>query len=166
MHSVLPIDFQELIVFSLLGNRKKTDVGQSLQILVNRSISSQHTAKPHEIKELRTEVRHQRLLPLLITPLLATEAELVEHLGPAITHNVSDEGLSIISYGKISTTDILTVVCDENDVSLLHCEIRHAQHIGFGYWQRGVRVNEVLRWGPFAKLRNAVDCFLDAFREH
>lgn len=130
--------------------------------LLNRSLTpTVHAAATHS--ELREETRHVRLLPLLFTPVLETEDELVEKLSPAVSQDVSSEGFSMLAYGAVESDTILAIITDPMESALLHCEIRHVRHIGYGYYLHGIKVLEKLRWGPFAKLREAVGHFNDSF---
>jgi hypothetical protein len=124
--------------------------------LVNRTYSNPALALDNHA-DLRDESRHARLLPILFTPVLVTEAELIENLSPAVSQDLSSEGFSMISYGPVETETILAVISDSVESALLHCEVRHARHIGYGYYLRGIRVLEKLRWAPFAKLKAAVE---------
>ena len=144
------------MVFGFTKNRKIIEVRQTMGRFVNRTFTnSMHAIPAHE--ELRSESRHNRLLPLLFTPVLETESELIEHLGPAFSQDISSEGFAMISYGPIAADTILAVITDSVEMALLHCEIRHCRHIGYGYHIRGIKVLEKLRWAPFKKLREAVE---------
>ena len=124
--------------------------------LANRTFSNPaRTLGDHE--DLREETRHSRLLPILFTPVLVTEAELIENLSPAVSQDLSSEGFSMISCGLVETETILAVISDSVESALLHCDVRHERHIGYGYYFRGIKVLEKLRWAPFARLKNAVE---------
>jgi hypothetical protein len=101
---------------------------------------------------------------MLFTQVLETEDDLIDHLGPAVSQGFSNEGFSMLAYGELQSEEILTVITDPQEVALLHCRVRHARDIGYGYFLRGIQVQEKLRWEPFARLRTAVDNYNESFQ--
>lgn len=145
-------------MFGLNKNRRNIEVRQTMSRFANRTFASNGLLKSaHD--EQRDESRNACILPMLFAPVLETEEELIAHLGPAVSQDVSCEGFSMLSYGQIETDTILAVITDSVEMALLHCEIRHTRHVGYGYYLRGIKVLEKLRWTPFAKLKQEVDQF-------
>lgn len=149
-------------MFGLNRNRKHIEVRQTMGRLVNRT-GTKRSLNFEPKTEQREETRQARLLPLLFTPVLGTEEELINHLGPAVLQDLSGEGFAMLSYGIVETEMILAMITDTVEVALLHCEIRHCRHVGYGYYLRGIKVQEKLRWGPFTQLKRAVEEYNHAF---
>jgi len=149
-------------MFGLNKNHKHIEIRRTMGRLANRTIVKNTLQFEPELEQ-RNETRHTRLLPLLFTPVLETEDELVSQLGPAVLHDLSSEGFAMLSYGTVETETILAIITDEIELALLHCEIRHSRHIGYGYYLRGTLVLEKLRWGPFTKLKHALEEFNHTF---
>ena len=81
-------------MFGLTKNRKSVEVRQTMGRLANRTFSNPaRTLGDHE--DLREETRHSRLLPILFTPVLVTEAELIAHCRQHIAGYKCPKSLSI-----------------------------------------------------------------------
>jgi hypothetical protein len=133
-------------MFSFERNRLRVE----LQALVRRICDMTAPNNPPLTGEFRGRSRYNRSLPVLLTPYTSGIED--EEFLFAVSKDISDEGLSILSSAPCDMEDVVVAIWltspqldgAESEPHLLRARVRQSAELGGGFWQIGLELVEVL----------------------
>lgn len=137
------------------GNENKRQaVRRTLNRLLNTSMSLESRLSLAPENDKRVDSRITRNTPVVVLPLDGV----AEDLNLAVTTDLSSEGMALTSLGPIPTGSQLAVgigdIEEEFHVFLAECV--RSRPIGYGYFESGIRIVELLPAKRFDELKDLV----------
>ena len=143
-------------MFSFLRGKKdsfqKRRAQQDVWKCVRRIVDASSPNLCHANEQIRSDNRQNRCLPALVVPLAEEEPSVNEAIF-ALTRDFSDEGVSLLSSGELSTPHVICGFWDDGPLYFLG-EVRHVRSFGAGFHEVGVHLCEVIPNGQFPQLQS------------
>jgi hypothetical protein len=124
-------------MFSFFRQKKQNELRACVQGILNRSAPRLRTSG-----DLRLEPRYSRSVAIVLIPW--DEEPLVEHASYALVHDLSDRGARIIAQKPILVPELLCCFAVDNTRMLRGSTVGQARPLGGGFWQCGVKFQEVI----------------------
>ena len=105
------------------------------------------------IEEGRTDTRNNRLMPVAI--FLGGHDEDSVLIG--FTRDLSIEGVGLVTTREIPLGELLLVIGGSDDRCVLRANCLHSHTIGYGCFQAGLRLTQILQAADYAPLLEYVD---------
>lgn len=142
---------------SWFSNRSKTDVHRTVNRLLNSTLTLESFVQVNA--DQRKDQRILRTLPVVILPLGQTsESELTVGL----TQDLSCEGMALTTLGPLRLDSELAIGLGDGDhFTVLLCVCKRHTSLGFGFFESGIQIEEVLPARDFQPLREFAE-YLEA----
>ena len=128
----------------------RVEVHRTLIRILNTSCACEWGAAE---ADRRQDSRVPRTTPVVILPLVADHQDAGPTLG--LTKDMSCEGMAVTTLGTLPVDANLAVGIGGNtDFSVMLCRCVHCQPIGYGFYESGVHVREMLDANDFVPLKN------------
>ncbi len=130
-------------MFGFLLKRKQDEARRVLARQQNLMFGQQVRTGP------RVETRGGYMQPAWVIPICpSTDVPKYSRAFPAMTRDISSQGLSIIHSGRIDATELLIGLPAQDDVTFLRFEVVHETQLGCGFRQYGLHVRELSEVPP------------------
>ena len=143
-------------LFSSSQRAKEKDVRRLMGRLINNTCNYDAEYKEAEYRQARSESRCERQIPVLLAPVeVQSETDTPVIIG--VTRDICCLGLSVITQERIPECQSLVVIGDHASRIALQGQTRHCRHLGYGLYQSGIQLLEVLNQHSAATLIEYVD---------
>ena len=146
----------------LCGNPKSNEIRKATARLINTSFSLQSDYPEQAgVNEKRGESRITRIMPVAV--FLGDNSESSIFVG--FTRDLSLEGMALLTTREVPLSEFLVVVGDRDHRTALRVQCMQSRSIGFGCYQSGLKITEVLRGAKYSPLLDYV-AFLETAKGH
>ena len=96
----------------------------------------------------REDMRSERSFPVLLAPNVEDPDTQLANVRLGITHDLSCEGVGIVTLGRVGYEDALIVTRGtDDDLLAFEGQLRNERHIGFGYFINGIQLTRRIESG-------------------
>lgn len=135
------------------GNSKRLKVRKTISRLLNTTTSLASHLTIDADTDQRDDLRVGRITPVVLLPLSGDSSE--DNLNLGLTRDLSSEGMAISTLGSIAVGERLAIgIGKDDDFAVLLGECVRSEPIGYGFFESGVNVLEVLPSHDFMPLKN------------
>ena len=141
----------------LCGNPTTNEIRKATARLINTSFSVQNEYPEQAgVSEKRVESRTLRMMPVAL--FLGGESD--SSIFTGFARDLSLEGIGLVTTREVPRGELLLVIGDRQQRTALRAQCRQSRPIGFGCYQSGLKIVEVLRGTKYGPLFEYVD-YLD-----
>lgn len=138
------------------SNNNKADVHRTINRILNSTVSIESHMAVNSDADKRDDIRVPRTMPVVILPLADVSED--EQITVGLTQDLSCEGMALVTLGPLPIdTEMAVGIADGESFTVLLCESRRREAIGFGFYESGVHIKEVLPAKDFMPLREFAD---------
>ncbi|MEM7558058.1 MAG: hypothetical protein AAF394_02955 [Planctomycetota bacterium] len=122
------------------GSKEIQDALPVLRRIVDATIPNKPVAD-----DTRVERRFNRSLPCVLTPLIKSKLELADCL-MAITQDISDRGLSLITMEELSYEEYVVSIWPNelDEPAHLRCLLANSRRFAHGFWSTGFAIHQLM----------------------
>jgi hypothetical protein len=127
-------------MLDFLFHRKRDDVKRVLHGRVNRA-----HAKTISVADLRSATRGTYTEVVWVIPAFSPTDADYSRVIPAVSHDLSTEGIGIILNAPIASPCVIIGLRDEGSPRFIACKPKHCTPLGYGFYHLGLRAEEVIQ---------------------
>lgn len=137
---------------SWFNSNKKADVHRTINRILNSTVSIVSHMQIDAATDQRDDIRVARTTPVVILPLTNEDEE--DQITMGLTQDLSCEGMAISTLGELPVGIELAIgIGSGGDFSVFLCECVRSQAIGYGFYESGVHLHELLPSKDYVPLK-------------